>query len=202
MIGGRRSLGGSQIGSGVRCALAVIAVCASCTPAPLPSTTDSTVEALIEGQAAQATQIQSQNEFLSYLATRIPPAAHAPTTIPSPTPFVSGEVRIEDGRCCIGAVAGTSIEIEADFEATSPMAPVTEMRVRAGARPFEEGEMANAPWEPFRHEAAYLFSVPLNWVGFYVTAQFRDQRQNASAVVYDDISVEGMPPTPLPMTTP
>ena len=37
-------------------------------------------------------------------------------------------------------------------------------------------EMADAPWEPFRSEDLYLFTVPLNWVGFYVTAQFRDQR--------------------------
>jgi len=44
--------------------------------------------------------------------------------------------------------------------------------------------------------------VPLNWVGFYVTAQFRDQLHNLSAVVQDDVSVEGMPPMPSPLPAP
>jgi hypothetical protein len=169
------------------------AVSAACTSAPVTPAADPTLESLIAQQAAQATLIQSQSEFLSYLATRIPPRPEPATPAPLPTPFVTGQVLIEDGRCCVGAVAGTTIQVAAGFEAHSPLAPVTEMRVRAGARPFDEAEMADATWEPFRAEDLYLFTVPLNWVGFYVTAQFRDQAQNVSAVVYDDISVEGLP---------
>jgi hypothetical protein len=182
--------------------IAVVAVCAACTPAPVPPMVDPTLESLIGQQAAQATLIQSQSEFLSYLATRMPPRREPPTPALIPTPFVTGVVSIEDGRCCIGATAGTTIQVTVAFEATSPLGPVTEMRVRAGARPFDEADMADAAWEPFRSKASYSFFVPLNWIGFYVTAQFRDELHNLSAVVHDDISVEGMPPLPPASATP
>jgi len=72
--------------------------------------------------------------------------------------------------------------------------------VRAGSQAFDETSISGADWEPFRTESAYPFVVPLNWVGFYVSAQFRDGLGNPSAVVHDDISIEGMPA--LPSATP
>ena len=177
-------------------------LCAACAPVTPAPGLDATLATLLTEQAAQATLIQAQGTLLSHLATRIPPQRFVPTVPAIPTPFVTGVVSIEDGRCCVGAAAGTTIEVGVAFEARSPAAPVTEMRVRAGARPFDESEMADAPWEPFRAQAFYSFSVPLNWVGFYVTAQFRDQLHNLSAVVQDDVSVEGMPPMPSPLPAP
>jgi hypothetical protein len=181
---------------------ALTAFCAACVRAPAAPTVDPTIEALVAGQAAQATLIQAQGTFISYLATIVPRASPVPSRVPVPTPFVSGAVSIEDGRCCLGATAGTPIQIAVAFEAASPLAPVTEMRVRAGGRSFDETEMADVPWEPFRSQATYPFVVPLNWVGFYVTAQFRDALQNPSAVVHDDLSVEGMPASPSLSPTP
>jgi hypothetical protein len=163
-------------------------------------TSDPTVEALISEQAALRTQVHSQGEFLSYLATRIPPIRASPTAVPRPTPFVTGSVVIEEGRCCVGGIAGTTIEVSAAFRADSPVSPVTEMRVRAGSQPFDEEEMAEASWEPYRPEVSFPFLVPLNWVGFYVSAQFRDEMGNESAAAHDDISIEGMPA--LPTSTP
>jgi hypothetical protein len=157
---------------------------------------DPTVEALISEQAALRTQVHSQGEFLSYLATRIPPGRPSPTAQPRPTPFVTGSVVLEEGRCCAGGFAGSTIEVFATFQADSPVSPVTEMRVRAGSQRFDEEDMAEAPWEPFRSEASFPFLVPLNWVGFYVSAQFRDEMGNESAVAHDDISIEGMPAPP------
>ena len=182
--------------------VAAALACGACVPATAIPTADPTLASLLAEQAAQATLIQAQGTLISYLATRIPPERIVPTGVAIPTPFVTGAVSIEGGRCCIGATAGTTIEVEVDFEATSPLSPVTEMRVRAGARPFDEAEMEEAPWEPYRYKASYSFSVPLNWVGFYVTAQFRDQLHNLSAVVQDDVSVEGMPPMPSPLPAP
>lgn len=113
---------------------ALAAVCAACVRAPAVPTPEPTLEALIAELAAQATLIQAQGTFISYLATIVPRASPGSSIVPSPTPFVSGVVLIEDGRCCLGAIAGSTVQIEVDFEAASPLAPVTEMRVRAGGR--------------------------------------------------------------------
>jgi hypothetical protein len=188
VTGAHHSPQGPRSATIVLLGIAVVAVGAACTPAPAPVIVDPTMESLVVQQAAQATLIQSHSEFLSYLATRIPPRREAPTGELVPTPFVTGRVLIEDGRCCIGATAGTTIEVAVAFEGASPLSSVTEMRVRAGARPFDEEEMADAPWEPYHSKASYAFSVPLNWVGFYVTANSRDNFRTLSAVVHDDIS--------------
>jgi hypothetical protein len=102
-------------------------------------------------------------------------------------------VTIEDGRSVAGGTAGSVIPVDVAFEANSPLAPVTEMRVRVGLQSFDESQLAEAPWEPFRSAATYQVAVPLGWVGFYVSVQYRDGLLNVSPAYYDDISIEGMP---------
>jgi hypothetical protein len=119
--------------------------------------------------------------------------------VASTQPPVQGAVLIEDGKCCIGGIAGQPLPIRVAFEASSPSGPVTQMRVRVGGRRFTEGELAESDWEAFQATKTYNFTPPINWVGFYVSVQFRDASDRLSPVVYDDISVEGMPPPP---TTP
>jgi hypothetical protein len=118
-----------------------------------------------------------------------------------PTPAVRGFVLIEDGACCVGAPAGSTLEIRVAFSATSPFAEVTQMRVRVGLRPFDEAEMSEVEWEPYVAGRMFPVTVAINWTGFYVTAQFRDAMENVSPAYQDDISVEGFPATwtPLPL---
>ena len=107
---------------------------------------------------------------------------------------VRGSVEIEGGRCCVGGTAGDTIDVSVTFEASSPFAEVTEMRVLAGCP--TEAEMAGVPWELFVPEQAYPVKVFINWVGFYVGVQYRDAEGNLSPVYCDDISVEGHPAAP------
>jgi hypothetical protein len=161
------------------------------------------VSGLEKSNADLATQVASQNEIISYLATRIPPRVITPA-IPTLTPYrpVYGSVVIEGGQCCVGGLAGETIEVGVVFEATSPLAEVTEMRVRSGGLHFTEDEMAYAHWEDFVPYKTFSVHVAINWVGFYVTVQYRDELGNLSLVYYDDISVEGHPETPTPHPTP
>jgi hypothetical protein len=158
---------------------------------------------LATSNANLATQIAHQNEIISYLATRIPPRIITPAP-PIPTPYrpVYGSVVIEGGHCCIGGIAGETIEIGVAFEVTSPLAEVTDMRVRIGGLHFTEDEMAYADWEAFVPYKSFSVQVALNWVGFYVTVQYRDELGNLSLVYYDDISVEGHPAPPTAHPTP
>jgi len=132
-----------------------------------------------------------------------------PTTEVTPagpqTPFtdtgapVSGTVLIEEGRCCVGGVAGSEIQIGVAFQAASFLGEGTQMRVLAtGGGCHREDEMDEANWEPFVPAKTYPFYPPINWVGFYVSVQYRDTSGNISPVYCDDISVEGSPPLPTP----
>ncbi len=109
---------------------------------------------------------------------------------------VGGSVLIEGGRCCAGGVEGETIQIDVEFEASSPFDEVTDMRVRTGGRFWSEAEMSQAEWEPFGPTKSYPFRVVINWVGFYVSVQYRDAQGNLSPVYHDDISVEGHPAPP------
>ncbi|MGE5250418.1 MAG: hypothetical protein ACM3QS_09420 [Bacteroidota bacterium] len=68
------------------------------------------------------------------------------------------------------------------------------MRVVQASRCAAQADMQAVPWEPFAASKAYSVGVAINWVGFYVSVQFQDERGNLSPVYCDDISVEGMPP--------
>jgi hypothetical protein len=107
---------------------------------------------------------------------------------------VRGSVEIEGGGCCVGGTEGDTIDVSVTFEASSPFAEVTEMRVSESC-PTEE-EMADAPWEPFVSERTYPVKVFINWTGFYIGVQYRDAQGNLSPVYCDDISVEGHPAPP------
>jgi hypothetical protein len=54
--------------------------------------------------------------------------------------------------------------------------------------------MEQAAWEPFVTQRSFPFTLAINWVGFYISAQYRDQHGNLSPAFCDDISLEGMPP--------
>jgi len=112
---------------------------------------------------------------------------------------IKGSVLIEDGRCCVGGVAGSEILINVAFQANPFSGEGNQMRVlTTGGGCHGEDEMDEANWEPFVPAKTYPFYPPINWVGFYVSVQYRDTSGNISSVYCDDISVEGSPPLPTP----
>ena len=123
----------------------------------------------------------------------VPPGSSGEPVDPGPTRSFEGSVAIEDGRCCLGGIAGQQISIHVTFLAASPFAQVTQMRIRAGLSAFDEADLSEAEWEAFSTTKTFEYVPPINWTGFYVSAQFRDGSGNLSQVYSDDISVEGMP---------
>ena len=178
--------------------LLVASLLAACTASERSATTqlDSTVQALVSEVSAQSTEIAQHLEYLSDLATRVPPLQQSPAAQPQPTPFVEGSLSINDGKCCIGAIAGQPVLIPVQFWAASPAAEVTEMRVRAGSAAFSESQLAEAEWAVFSPAKQLSYVAPINWSGFHVTVQFRDALGNLSPVYSSEISVEGMPAPP------
>ena len=151
----------------------------------------------------QATRVASHEMMISYLATHMPVQRITPIRATfTPYALVSGMVDIESGSCCVGGTVGETIQVNVAFDASSPYAEVTEMRTRTSGLRLSENEMADAEWEPFSHSKTFSVHVFINWVGFYVNVQFRDAQGNLSAVHFDDISVEGHPPTPTLPPTP
>jgi len=51
--------------------------------------------------------------------------------------------------------------------------------------------MEAAAWEPFAPSKTFPIVVSINWTGFNLSVQFRDDHQNLSPIYCDDISVEG-----------
>ena len=107
---------------------------------------------------------------------------------------VQGSVVWEDGKCCIGGIAGDTLQARVTFTATSPFGVVREMRMAFGWMCYEEGQLSEKAWEPYVPSSAYPISVALNWVGYYISVQYRNEQGNLSPVYCDDISVEGLPP--------
>jgi hypothetical protein len=112
---------------------------------------------------------------------------------------VQGSVEIENGFCCAGGYAGQTITLSVEYTATSPFAPVTEMRTGnfRSAGCLSEPEMNQLGWEPFVLEQESPVQVAINWVMFYASAQYRDALGYISPIYCDDIAVEGAPP-PVP----
>lgn len=105
---------------------------------------------------------------------------------------VTGSVEINDGMCCAGGKVGSVANLNVKFQATSPAAPVTEMRLRTAC--VTEAEMSSAAWEPYASEKTFPITITVpNWVGWYISVQYRDANGDLSPVYCDDISVEGMP---------
>ena len=113
---------------------------------------------------------------------------------------VTGSVVLQGGACCVGGTAGSPVAIRAAYAATSTLAQVTDMRTAAryGGGCLKEAAMASIPWEPFSASGRFTVTAAINWIGFYVSAQYRDAQGNLSPVVCDDVSVEGMPPATPP----
>ena len=135
--------------------------------------------------------------------TALPSAANTSvstmdTVTPAPlTSFpLTGSVEIESGGCCLSGIAGGTVQAQVEFSAASPFGNVNKMRIKTNGC-YSETEMETADWEPFVSSKTYSVSVALNWIGFYISAQFQDENGNLSPVYCDDISVEGFPPVPL-----
>jgi hypothetical protein len=153
------------------------------SPSPTMTQPQATAHQTIETSQAQQNRLFRQN---------FAPLVFGGALL-APERLVSGTVVLEGGRCCAGGVAGEAIQLEAEFQASSPFAEVTEMRVRPGSKFYDEQEMQAAPWESFKKQKTFSVPVVINWVGFYVSVQFRDAQGNISPVYYDDISIEGSP---------
>lgn len=104
---------------------------------------------------------------------------------------VSGEVQIEGGRFAAGGTAGSQITLSVQYSAASAHGRVVEMRTQPVGSCRQPELSVN--WEPFSPEKRFTTTLALNWVGFYVAAQFKDEQGNLSVVVCDDISLEGNP---------
>ena len=138
--------------------------------------------------------------------TTVPTITSFPTITPIPvitptsllsagsSPVVTGTVILNNGICCAGGTAGDQVKITADFTATSNDAPITEMRFVDSYTCSENSEIQLAEWEDFRNKVVFDVSISINWIGYYVQAQFRDARGNMSPILCDDIGIEGSPP--------
>lgn len=108
---------------------------------------------------------------------------------------VKGSVEIEGGICCAGGKAGEAIDLRVAFRAESPYGPIVAMRVVGGSLFCPAAEkMESVPWEPFVAEKIYSATLTINWVGWFVAVQYRDEEGHLSPVYCDDISLEGSPP--------
>ena len=186
--------------------LAVLAV--GCAGATSSGGLEETISGL-ETQAAknqelnyyQATQIGENRVLINQLSLRGPdggPAINLLTT--TPTPFgiggLNGSVLIHDGSCCVGGIAGDTIQIDVQFEASSLNGSVQGMRVLTGSSPVAEDALEGIPWEPFVDEKDYPVTLATNWTTFWVHVQYRDNTGTISEIFSDDIAVEGMPAPP------
>ena len=122
--------------------------------------------------------------------------AQAATPAPPNSSVVTGSVVLKGGASVTGGTVGSALAIEAAFQASSPSAPVTEMRTAARYGGNCVKDMSSVAWEPWVPARTFTVTVGLNFIGLYVSAQFRDANGNLSPIVCDDISVEGMPAMP------
>jgi hypothetical protein len=111
---------------------------------------------------------------------------------------LSGSVLVEGGACCAGGTAGSKKTLKVDFKAASTAAKVTEMKVQVGGGCVRDAAQLRGDWEPFQNTKTYETSLGLNWIGWYISVQYRDQNGQLSPVYCDDISLEGSPPAPQP----
>jgi hypothetical protein len=164
-------------------ALALVFVTACAAPAALPTVLPS---------ASSGATIIAPPSSTPPLPT-VPPLPPAASRVPGQ---VTGSVLIEQGRSAAGGVVDTTIQLEIDLSATSTAGKVSAMRVAPVFGCDQLGQVEGAPWEPFAPKKYLLVGIGLNWIGFYVAAQFQDDQGNLSPVYCDDISLEGMPAIP------
>jgi hypothetical protein len=158
---------------------------------------------------------QATAEETPVASPTVRPSLVPPTTIPTPTLIqptelpsepgtitasamsttFTGSVEIEEGRCCIGGFDGETVQARVSFSVTSPFGRVTKMRFPKTCESVTDTESPD--WEPFVTSKTFPVHVVLNWSGFGICVQYQDEYGNLSPVYQDDISVEGMPRTPL-----
>ncbi len=128
------------------------------------------------------------------------PAAVRTSAAATRTAFpVTGSVLIENGRCCAGGPAGSKVKLNVEFKAASSAGKVTDMSTQYGC--VKDATQMKGEWEPFQPSKTYEAGLALNWVGWYIAVQYRDDQGSLSPVYCDDISLEGSPPQP-PTTRP
>ena len=108
---------------------------------------------------------------------------------------VTGSVQIEDGRCCAGGTAGSTIQLKVAFQAASSAGEVTEMKIQVG-QCVPDPDQHLGIWEPYQAQRTFETTLAINWVGWWIGVQYRDSKGNLSPVYCDDISLEGNPPRP------
>ena len=131
------------------------------------------------------------------IPTVTPSLGNGATPTATPTSFpttVTGTVIIEGGVCCIAAIAGSTLTVTSDLTATTDYGQVVEMRIKSNyAGCATASQMEQLPWQPFALEHTDEIIVPINWLGFYVTVQFKNNHGGVSSPVCDTIAIEGMP---------
>ena len=110
---------------------------------------------------------------------------------------LTGSVLIEGGRCCAGGIAGSQVNLKVEFQAASSGGKVVEMKAQPGSACIKDPTQLKAGWEPFQVIKTYSTSLAINWAGWYINVQYRDDQGNLSPVYCDDISLEGSPSLPV-----
>jgi hypothetical protein len=157
--------------------------------------------AAIPSAAVYQNDAYTATEFFLTIKSKIPPNATL-DKLPSPVLTalaatrtvqpVTGAVLIERGICCAGGKAGSKKLLNVEFTAASPTGRVTEMRVQPGSC-VKDAAQLQASWEPFQISKTYEATLALNWVGWTINVQYRDEGGHVSPIYCDDISLEGAP---------
>lgn len=147
-------------------------------------------------QSYQSTRIglaQVEGEESVPLVTTAAPQPPGITITPSPTAHtaVYGSVEIEGGICCAGGQAGETIQLGVTLDAASSEGEVIEMRYVTAYIQADEERMSEEAWVPFQSELSFSTQLAVNWVGWWISVQYRDDQGNVSPIYSDDISLEG-----------
>ncbi len=174
---------------------------ASDTPIPLLIKASNTpAQTMREATLAVDATRQGTEQFISETVTPTeaqPPQVQTPVTTTQTAYPVQGAVLLQDGMCCVGGVVGSQTQVRVAFSAQSPLGPVAAMRFRTAGLCLAEADMAQAEWQPFTPAMTLPLQISaINWVGYWISVQYRDSQGNLSPVYCDDISVEGMPAPP------
>ena len=116
---------------------------------------------------------------------------------------VTGTVLLNGGAEVTGGPVGRDLNILAEFSAESVNGEIVALR-SAGSyvRCLEAEELGRFEWITYTRAQTFTTQPPIpNWIGYYVTAQFRDVVGETSAAACDDISVEGQVWTATPTAT-
>ena len=124
--------------------------------------------------------------------TQLPPPVQTAAVATQSAYPVTGSVQIEGGSCCAGGKAGSTIELKVDFQAASRAGEITEMKVQVGQCVREPSDL-EGEWQAYQAQRTFETRLAINWVGWWVSVQYRDSAGNLSPVYCDDISLEGNP---------